>query len=107
MNTIAVAHAAVVDTSLPIVLGVGTVGGLSLLVMGVFAYRRRPTVSYLLLTLAIAALVGRVGVGGLAFGGLIDGSIHHLVEHGLDVVTLLAVIGAIYLARRNHGNRNT
>lgn len=107
MNTAPIAHAAVVDTSLPIVLGAGVIGGLFLLAMGVVAYRRRPTISYLLLTLAIAALVGRVAVGGLAFGGLIDGSIHHLIEHALDVVTLLAVIGAVYLARRNHGNLST
>jgi len=97
------AHADLVELSLPLVLVVGVVGGTVLLALGVVAYTRRGSVSYLLLTVAIAALVGRVLVGGLAFGGVMDDSVHHLVEHGLDVVTLAAVVGAVYLARQSRG----
>ena len=97
------AHTSLVELSLPLVLVAGVVGGAVLFALGVVAYARRRSASYLLLTVAIAALVSRVLVGGLAFGGMIDGPIHHLAEHGLDVVTLAAVVGAVYFARQSRG----
>jgi hypothetical protein len=101
------AHANFVEFSLPLVLVVGVVGGAVLLALAAVAYTRRQSVSYLLLTVAVAALVGRVVVGGLAVGGMMDYSVHHLVEHGLDVVTLAAVVGAVYLARQSRGEAST
>jgi len=99
------AHTSLVELSLPLVLIAGVVGGTVLFALGVAAYARRRSTSYLLLTVAVAALVGRVLLGGLAFGGMVDGPTHHLAEHGLDVVTLAAVVGAVYFARQ--GRRRT
>lgn len=100
------AHTDLIELSLPLVFGIGAVGGAVLFALGVIAYTQRRSFSYFLLTVAIGALLGRVLVGGLAFSGVMNESIHHLIEHGLDVVTLAAVIGAVYFARQVRGEVN-
>ncbi|CCC40736.1 DUF7471 family protein [Haloquadratum walsbyi] len=98
-----VTHTDLVGFSLSLIFAMSAIGGVVLLSLSVVVYAQRRSFSYLLLTVAIGALVGRVLVGGLAFGGIMNESMHHLIEHGLDVVTLAAVIGAVYFARRVRG----
>jgi ABC-type spermidine/putrescine transport system permease subunit II len=67
--------------------------------LGLAAYIRRRSRPYLLVALALAALLARGVVGGLAFGGHLDAGSHHLIEHGLDAAMAALVIGAVYWAR--------
>lgn len=63
------------------------------------AFARRRSRSYLLVALALVTLFARTIVAGVAITGVLGGSVHHLLEHGLDVILALLVIGAVYYAR--------
>jgi len=76
-------------------LGAGLVAGLALA-----ALARRRTTPYLLVALAVLAVLGRAVVGGLSLQGLLDPDVHHLAEHLLDVVMIALVVAAVLLARR-------
>ncbi|MGA9400914.1 DUF7471 family protein, partial [Haladaptatus sp.] len=52
-----------------------------------------------LIALAFAALAGRELVGGLTMANYLTANAHHLFEHGLDIVMMLLLIGAVYYAR--------
>lgn len=87
--------------SLPLV-GLLTVGGLVTAVLfglALAAYLRRGTRSYLLVVGAVAALLGRSVVAGLSLSGSLAPATHHTLEHGLDVVMVALVVGAVYYAR--------
>jgi hypothetical protein len=76
-----------------VLAGVGTI---SLFCIGLVAYRRRPTTQYLLITVALGALVARTVVGwGTAFG-MVPMTVHHVVEHGLDFFVAVVVLYAVY-----------
>lgn len=72
-------------------------GGLVALALAAFAHRR--STPYLLVTLALATLLARSALGMLSVQGLLDTAPHHLLEHGLDVLTVALLVGAVYLVR--------
>lgn len=83
----------------PVLLGtilLAGVGTAILFFLGAVAYMRRQSVPYLLITLALGALVVRTIVGlGTAFGYVPMG-LHHLIEHGLDFLIAVLLLAAIY-----------
>lgn len=62
-------------------------------------FQRRRSRPYLLVALALAALLVRTAVAGLSLVGSLGAQHHHLLEHGLDVVMAGLVIAAVYYAR--------
>ena len=77
-------------------------GGLAsgfIIALATAALFQRRSWSYLFVTLALATLLVRTVFGFLTVGGTVDGTVHHIMEHGLDVVTAILLIGAIYCAR--------
>jgi hypothetical protein len=86
----------------PTLVGVHLLAGAGsglLLALGVVALARRASRSYLLVVLALAALVARTVVSGLALFGPLDPAVHHFVEHALDATVATFLLGAIYYAR--------
>ncbi|MFB6093388.1 MAG: hypothetical protein ABEJ77_00405 [Halanaeroarchaeum sp.] len=83
------------------------IASVALAVVGVMAFRRRRSPSYLLVATALIVLAVKAFVGGLTVAGLMEVRLHHLVEHGLDFLTALLLIGAIYAARSRHRCRVT
>ena len=74
-------------------------GSALLLGLGLAAFARRRSRSYLLVVLALAALLARTLVAAGAEAGLLSTSVHHLAEHGLDVVMAALVVGAVVYVR--------
>jgi len=81
-------------------LALATVGSASLVALALVALGRRRSLSYLLVTLALATLFARAGVGWLTASHVLLPSTHHVAEHGLDALTALLLLGAIVTARR-------
>lgn len=79
-----------------LVAGVGT--GL-LLVLGVAAFTRRGSRSYLLVVLALSALAARTAISLSAMFGPLPAGLHHFVEHALDAMVATFLLAAIYDAR--------
>lgn len=63
------------------------------------AYLRRRATSYLLVALALFALVARIGVAAGTVFGIVPDTLHHLAEHGLDVTIAALLVGAVLAAR--------
>lgn len=61
---------------------------------------QRRSVPYLLVTLALATVLARTGVGVALMWGLSSDATHHTLEHGLDVLMAGLVIAAVYTARQ-------
>lgn len=83
-------------------LGVVTIAALGaalLFWVAVAAFIQRRSRPYLLLAAAFAALLSRPLVTGVDMVGLISPEAHHLFEHGIDVVLVSLVVGAVYYAR--------
>ncbi len=78
---------------------------LASLVFGVAlaALARRRSGSYLLVALALGTLLARTLVGALTMGAALDPDLHHVLEHGLDVVMAGLVIAAVAVARDARG----
>lgn len=91
----------ILETSFPFVVVLLLAGLVSaiLLGLGLVAFTRRRSRPYLLLVLALGALVARSAVAGLTMFSLLPPTYHHLFEHLLDVVMASLVIGAVYHAR--------
>ena len=70
-----------------------------LLVLGVAAFARRTSRSYLLVVLALAALAARTGVSALAMFGPLGPGVHHFAEHALDALLATCLLAAVYYAR--------
>ncbi|WP_277540427.1 DUF7471 family protein [Haloarcula laminariae] len=87
------------------VLAVSALTTAALCLAGLTAYRRRGSRAYLLVTLALAALVAQPILGGLAMVGAVGPAAHHTLEHGADAVVVLLVLGAVYDARRTGRRR--
>ncbi|WP_236544803.1 DUF7471 family protein [Salinirussus salinus] len=81
------------------VVALATVATAALLGLTFAAYVRRKSRSYLLVVAAVAALLARSVVAGVTFAGMVSPAGHHLLEHGLDVVLVGLVVGAVYYAR--------
>jgi heme A synthase len=69
--------------------------------LAVAAFVQRRSRPYLLVALALSALVARTVVGLGAYTAMLGTADHHLLEHGLDVVMAALVIAAVYLVRSN------
>jgi hypothetical protein len=97
-------HAAT-GAPLSVTIGIAALAAGVLVALGLAAFSRRRSRSYLLVTLALAALLAQEVVGGLALTGTLDDGTHHLVEHVLDVVLAGLVLAAVAFARRGgtHG----
>lgn len=92
-----------VVTANPLLLAVLTIAGLGASVvvgLALAVFIRRRSRSYLLVTLAVATLLARTVVASLSLNGSIDAGVHHLAEHGLDIVMVALVIAAVYTARQ-------
>ncbi|MFC7154024.1 hypothetical protein ACFQPA_00960 [Halomarina halobia] len=87
------------DLAFAAVLTLATLGSAALFGLGVAAFLRRQSRSYLLVALALAALLSRSVVAGFAITGHVSASEHHLLEHALDAVMVGLVVGAVYHAR--------
>lgn len=72
--------------------------------LGIAAFAQRRSGSYLLVALALSALLARSAVAVLTIGGLLPFSPHHTVEHALDFVLVALVIAAVYYARQVERN---
>jgi hypothetical protein len=70
-----------------------------LLVLGVAAFARRGSRSYLLVALALAALAARTAVSLSAMFGPLPTGPHHFVEHALDALLATCLVAAVYYAR--------
>lgn len=81
------------------VLVVSAVATATLCALGASAYRQRRSRAYLLILLALTALVARPLLGGLAMTGVVSPTAHHTLEHGSDAVIGLLVVAAAYYAR--------
>jgi hypothetical protein len=78
------------------IIALAGVGTTVLFLIGATAYRDRRSTPYLLITLALGALVVRTVVGlGTVFGAVPMG-VHHLVEHGLDFFIAASLLAAVY-----------
>ena len=87
------------DPALTVVLGLAAIGSAAVLLVALKAFERRRTLSYLLVALAIATLLGRTLLGGLTVGGAVSPGAHHVAEHGFDIVLVVLLVGAVYAAR--------
>lgn len=83
-------------------LGILVVAGLGsgvLVALSFTALVRRRSWPYFLVTLAIGSLMLRSFLGVVMVGGYLSPDIHHLLEHFLDVLTIVLLFSAIYVAR--------
>lgn len=84
----------------PAIFGLLTVAAvLTATVAGVAiaAFARRRSWRYLLVALALSMLVARSGIGLAAYADAVGPTLHHQLEHGLDVAMAALVIAAAYL----------
>lgn len=68
-------------------------------VLGAAYYRRRSR-SYLFVTLALSTLVIRSASGLLSAAGVYPIETLEILDHGLDIVMVSLLLGAVYYARR-------
>jgi hypothetical protein len=96
-----VAHAQTTALNWPLVLALGVAALASAVLTGaaLAAFLRRRSRPYLLVALALGALLARTAVAGASLSGWLAGDVHHVLEHGLDVVMASLVIAAVYYAR--------
>ncbi|UPM44575.1 hypothetical protein MW046_14310 (plasmid) [Halocatena salina] len=76
-----------------ILSGIGTT---SLFYLGLSTYRRRRSIRYLLLTVALGALVVRTVVGWGTALGVVPMALHHVLEHGLDCLIAATVLYLVF-----------
>lgn len=95
-----VAHVAPeLDPALMATHALAGVGSGLLLALGVAAFTQRGSRSYLLVVLALGALLTRTCVSLLAVFGPLEPALHHLAEHGLDAMVATFLLLAVYYAR--------
>ncbi len=85
--------------ALTLALLVAGLGGSVVVGLALAAFARRRSQPYLLVVLAVLALLGRTVVAGLSLSGTLAPGTHHLAEHTLDVAMVALVIAAVYTAR--------
>lgn len=73
-----------------------TLGTVALLGLSVAAYRQRGTRPYLVVTVVLALLVGRTLVGLGTVFGVVPMLGHHVLEHGIDLLTAALLLYAVY-----------
>ncbi|SHG98645.1 DUF7471 family protein [Halobaculum gomorrense] len=99
MNSLLQVAPGVQGVAYAVVVAVGGVAGALLLGLGLAAFFRRRSRSYLLVALALGALVARAGVAAASAVGVVGPDAHHFGEHVLDVVMAGLVVAAVYYAR--------
>lgn len=85
----------------PLLLAVillAALGTVALFLISLAVLARRPTTRYLLVTVALGALVFRTLIGLGTVFGYVPMTIHHLVEHGLDFLIATLILSAVYLS---------
>lgn len=82
-----------------IVVAVGGIAGAGLLGLGLAAFLRRRSRSYLLVALALGTLAVRAALATGTALGVVGPDVHHFGEHLLDVAMAGLVVGAVYYAR--------
>lgn len=92
-----------VSTVTPMLVLAVTLAGLGSAViaaLGLAAYAQRRSGSYLLVALALSALLARSAVAIVTMTGMMPFTPHHTAEHALDFVLVTLVLAAVYYARR-------
>lgn len=84
---------------LPLVLLVAALGSALVIAIALAALARRRSLSYFLVTVALATMLTRTLVGILGVNNVISELPHHVIEHGLDIFTVIVLLGAVYAAR--------
>ena len=84
------------DSILVALLVLAGIGSVIVFTLAVLALHRRRSTPHLLIVGALGALVGRTVVGLSVYAGLLTTEFHHVIEHGLDVVIAVLLLGAIY-----------
>lgn len=79
-----------------LIIVLAVVGTVILFGISLIAYLRRQTVRYLLITFVLGILVARSVVGLGTVLGLVPMTVHHLVEHGADVLISTTLLYMIY-----------
>jgi len=85
---------------LSLVLALAGLGSAVMIGLALAALVRRQSWSYLLVTLALATLLGRTAVAAGSMSGVVSTASHHTLEHLLDVLMAALVIAAVYTARQ-------
>lgn len=70
-----------------------------IIALALVALARRRTWSYFLVTFALATLLARTFLGGLVHLDRLGSTPHHVLEHALDILAVVLLLGAIYCAR--------
>lgn len=96
-----VAHAGTAGLDVPLVVALAVAGVASAVLTGaaLAAFLRRRSGPYLLVALALGALLARTAVAGASVGGVLAADVHHALEHGLDVAMAALVVAAVWYAR--------
>ncbi|GAB3020151.1 DUF7471 family protein [Natronobiforma cellulositropha] len=78
------------------VIVLAAAGTTALFAVSLFAYSRRRNSQYLLIVLALGALVARSFFGLGTVFGYVPMTVHHLVEHSLDFLIAVLILYAVY-----------
>lgn len=95
-----VAVGSVLPTGYAVVVVLETVVSLAAVTVLGAAYLRRRSRSYLLVTLALSTLLVRSATGLLSIAGIYPVTAFETLDHGLDIVMVTLLLGAVYYARR-------
>ena len=87
------------DSTLAVLLGVGSLCAAGVVGLALSALVQRRSWPYLLVALALGALLVRIVAGVGYMQGSLSADTHHLLEHGLDVTMAALVIAAVAFAR--------
>ena len=82
-----------------VLVTLAALGASALLGLALAAFVARRSRPYLLLVGAFAALFARSLVAVGSGMGMLSPTMHHVVEHGIDVVLVALVVAAVYYAR--------
>ncbi|WP_232688377.1 DUF7471 family protein [Halobacterium zhouii] len=104
MSPVAHVQSAALAWPLVVALSLAALGSAVLTGTALAVFLRRRSRSYLLVALALAALLARTVVASASLTGLLAGDVHHVLEHGLDVVMAALVVAAVYYARSVSGS---
>ncbi|EMA13196.1 DUF7471 family protein [Haloarcula marismortui] len=100
MNLLSIGgHSGVESWDIVAVVVLSAVAGAVLCGLALAAYRQRGTRAYLLIALALTALFVRPLIALLSGFSVVSAPTHHLLEHALDTVFVVLVLGAVYYAR--------
>lgn len=89
-----------VTPALVVAVSLAALGSTVVAALGIAAYAQRRSGSYLLVALALVAILARSAVAALTIGGMMPFDVHHTAEHTLDFVLVALVLAAVYYARR-------